>query len=430
MTFKVADLVNSGNFIVQTVEAKVGQNGSFMDVTDEMSLEISEDCSVYVRVTDTNGNVYEKNKAIKCFDKIKPTLNAAVSDGLLTVQALDRDSGIKVIYVNGYEFKDVTNGTLQVRLSQFEAGYEYFTIQAMDNVGNVSDIYKTKNPYYKAEGDQSQDNPASQLPVSAAATAPASATAPVTEHMKVDANGNMIISDQADTSPGNKTPAEQKKEEFAKADAEEAALAAGENVQTDKSRGKEFYTIEAASGKVFYLVIDRDGENELVYFLTEITENDLLNVTTDNSETLPKNSAALESAIPTDDALPNNNTEVTEPEPEPAGEVTEEPADTEEPAEEPVEEPKKNNPWAAYIIIGVLSVIAIAGGYYFKVLSHRNDEDFVEDEDEEEDEEYETGYVEKESDEEDYFGNPAADWDMDEVADTIDADTDTVNDEE
>lgn len=30
----------------------------------------------------------------------------------------------------------------------------------------------------------------------------------------------------------------------------------------------------------------------MVYFLTEITENDLLNTTSDNSETLPKNSAA------------------------------------------------------------------------------------------------------------------------------------------
>ncbi len=48
----------------------------------------------------------------------------------------------------------------------------------------------------------------------------------------------------------------------------------------------------------------------MVYFLTEVTENDLLNVTANNSETLPKNSAALESAIPvTEGALPNNNGE-------------------------------------------------------------------------------------------------------------------------
>lgn len=77
-------------------------------------------------------------------------------------------------------------------------------------------------------------------------------------------------------------------------------------------KGKEFYTIQTTSEKVFYLVIDRDGEDEKVYFLTEISENDLLNTTTDNSETLPKNSAALESAIPTkDSALSNNNADTT-----------------------------------------------------------------------------------------------------------------------
>ena len=59
----------------------------------------------------------------------------------------------------------------------------------------------------------------------------------------------------------------------------------------------------------------------MVYFLTEDTENDLLNVTADNSETLPKNSAALESAIPVaEGALPNNNGEQ-----ETEEELTEEP---------------------------------------------------------------------------------------------------------
>ena len=62
----------------------------------------------------------------------------------------------------------------------------------------------------------------------------------------------------------------------------------------------------------------------MVYFLTEVTENDLLNVTADNSETLPKNSAALESAIPVSEgALPNNNGEQ-----ETEEELTEEPDGT------------------------------------------------------------------------------------------------------
>ena len=172
--------------------------------------------------------------------------------------------------------------------------------------------------------------------------------------------------------------------------------------------GKEFYTIEAASGKVFYLIIDRDGEEELVYFLTEITENDLLNVTTDNSETLPKNSAALESQIPiTESALPNNNTDYEEThEVETPTETPEEPEEPteEEPKEEPME-PVKSNPLVGYLIMGILGAGVIGAAYYFKVVKKKQDGDFVEDEDEEDDDEdYETEEEESES-EDNFFEN-------------------------
>ena len=216
--FKVEDILDTGNFAVKSVRAKIGQNGSYQDVTEDMYIEITENCSVYVLVTDANDKSYERSRSINCFDTTKPTLNAAVSEGLLTVQASDTESGIKVIYVNGYEFKDdITNGTLNIRLSQFDAGYEYFTITAMDNAGNVSEVYKTKNPYYKDPKSEDDSNPAEQLPVSAEATNPSSATATVTQHTQTDSNGNT-------TSQTPKTPEQQKKEEFARADAEEAAL--------------------------------------------------------------------------------------------------------------------------------------------------------------------------------------------------------------
>ena len=59
-------------------------------MTEEKKLRISENCTVYVLVTDQKGNTYEKNRAIKCFDTVKPTLNAAVSDGLLSIQYMIR----------------------------------------------------------------------------------------------------------------------------------------------------------------------------------------------------------------------------------------------------------------------------------------------------------------------------------------------------
>ena len=167
----VEDVAHSGNFTIKTVQAKVAQNGSWTDVTEDMYVEISENTTVYVLVTDQKGKTYEKNRYMKCFDFTKPTLNAAVSDGLLSIQAHDTDSGIKAVYVNGYEFTELTNGVLNIRLQQFDAGYQYFTISAMDNAGNMSEVYKTANPYYtdpeKADGNEK--NPAEQLPVNAQA---------------------------------------------------------------------------------------------------------------------------------------------------------------------------------------------------------------------------------------------------------------------
>lgn len=387
----VTDIAESGNFTIQTVQAKISQNGSWTDITEDMSLEISENCSIYVLVTDQKGKTYEKNRAMTCFDKEKPTLNAAVSDGLLSIKAHDTDSGIKVIYVNGYEFTDFTNGTLNIRLQQFDAGYQYFTIQAMDYAGNMSEVYKTANPYYtdpEAESDGSEENPAEQLPVDAGATKPTNATANVTEHIKVDSKGNEV-----------------KEETTGKADTEatdrESTDTEGEE---EAERGKEFYTIQTRTDKVFYLVIDRDGEEEVVYFLTEISENDLLNVTTDNSETLPKNSAALESAIPvTESALQNNNGEQTDTE-EPVEELPEdgENADTEEPGTEGEEEvpAQTESPMTTYIIIGVIAVLGIGGGYYFKVIKGKKEQFIDEDEDEEE-EIYEE--EENEDSEDDFF---------------------------
>ena len=385
----IEDVAHSGNFTIKTVQAKVAQNGSWTDITEDMYVEISENTTVYVLVTDQRGKTYEKNRYIKCFDFTKPTLNAAVSDGLLSVQTHDTDSGIKAVYVNGYEFTELTNGVLNIRLQQFDAGYQYFTISAMDHAGNMSEVYKTANPYYTdpEKEDSSEKNPAEQLPVNAQATKPSSATAQVTEHTKTDSDRNTV---------SELSPAEQKKQAMAEAAASEEKEESGEKEKSET--GKEFYTIQTASEKVFYLIIDRDGEEEMVYFLTEVTENDLLNVTADNSETLPKNSAALESAIPVaEGALPNNNGEQ-----ETEEELTEEPdGDGEENTEEPEPEPEKaeENPMATYIILGVVAVIAIGGGYYFKVVRKKKEE-FLDEEDEEE--EYEDD-EENEDSEDDFF---------------------------
>ena len=158
---------------------------------------------------------------------------------------------------------------------------------------------------------------------------------------------------------------------------------------------KEFYTIQTKTDKVFYLIIDRVGNKEMVYFLTEISENDLLNVTSDNREVLPQNSIALESAIPiVDSKLSSEEKELENQEKE--------------------TESMKNSNGAkeigaikgtqkkTYLIIGVLSVIGIGVGYYFKVVKKKKDK-FMELDEEEEELVYEKENEEVEENEDNFF---------------------------
>lgn len=414
VSFKIEDIALSGNFIIESVKARIGQSGSWVDVTDTMKMEISENCSVYVLVTDSKGFTYERNRRVECFDYTKPTLNAAVSEGLLTVQAEDTQSGIDKIYVNGYEFGDIQNGTLNIRLQQFDASYENFTIKAVDKAGNVSDVYKTKNPYYKDPENEDDEDKSKELPVNANPTDNTSATATVTQHTETDSNGNTV-------SETNRTAEEQKRESMRQADEEEAAISgesedSGED-EEKSNKGKSFYTIQTANEKTFYLIIDRDGDDEMVYFLTEISENDLLNVTTDNSETLPRNSAALESAIPVKDKEPEDDDTVT------VGRVEDTEGDEETEEEPEIEEPEpvKNNN-----MIPIIAVVAIAGigiAAYFKVFRKKKEDFLDEDEDEdaeEEEEVFEPDVEEEGKSEDDAFLDGGDTYETDSVDDEDD----------
>ena len=338
------DTLMTGNFFMSSVKVKISQNGSWTDITDDMSFVVSENCSVYVMVTDKNGSTYEKNRYITCFDKTKPVLNAAVNGGLLSVQAQDSDSGVKAVYVNGYEFTELTNGVLNIRLQEFDTGYEYFTVQAMDMAGNMSDIYRVKNIYYRTEADDEEE---SVLPEDAKPTDPTDAKADVTEY--------------------------------------------------DDGSKKEFYTIQTDSEKVFYLIIDKSGENEQVYFLTEISERDLLNVTSDTKQTLPQNNAVIESAIPDDKKDEDVDVEELLEKEENADDISTESED--ETIADKADE-QNGNSIVVYIIMALAAAIGIGAGYYFKV--YKKKQEMEEDEELYEEEPYE---------------NENEDWDNFEVED-------------
>ena len=181
-------------------------------------------------------------------------------------------------------------------------------------------------------------------------------------------------------------------------------------------------------------MIDRDGEDEKVYFLTEVSEKDLLNTTTDNSETLPKNSAALESAIPTkDSALSNNNADTTGEKTQGAESVEDSTEDSTEDTSEPKEDTAKaDGSGFTYILMGIAAVAVI--GVVYVVKSKKKKENFIdEDEDEDElDEDYDyEDEDEAEQDSDEAFLNGGDDTESEDTGENDSEDnSDNDNDEE
>lgn len=370
---QVEDAAGSGSFSVAKVEARISKNGSWLDVTQEREVTVTGNCSVYVRVTDQNGQTYTQSRYIECFDQTKPTLSAAANNGVLIIRGTDEGSGVAAIYVNGNEFTELTDNTLKVRLQRADTSYQYFTLQVRDNAGNLSEIYQVANPYYEnpdavsnpSDGTGTEENNNS-LPVDASPTAPTSATATVTDYQ----------STVSGTSSGETETTEQPDTEIAISDTgTDTGRIQGDIISSTVKGGKEFYTIRTKSGKIFYLIVDMDKTDDNVYLLTEVSENDLLNFTDTDTVTLPQNQAVMESSLPL---------EIVEQEPE-----------TEPEEKEPEEEAKPAEKTAnnsGTILLMVLALVGVGGGYYFLKFVRGKKESFEYD-DEDEDEE-ETAYEE------------------------------------
>ena len=146
---------------------------------------------------------------------------------------------------------------------------------------------------------------------------------------------------------------------------------------------RQFITFKTKSGKTFHIIINYDEEGQNVMLLTEVSEDDLLNMV--EAKEKPK---------------------------EEVKKIEEVPPPTEETKEEPLkEEPKKKEESKGagiYIFLGLLAMAVVGAGYYFKIYKKKqeaseDDEDYneLEDDYESEDnvEEPEEIHVEEEQEE-------------------------------
>lgn len=341
------------------VEAKIERNGSPEDLTDAFAgggrvyVTISENCTVYVTVTDQDGKTTTKSRYIECFDRTAPTVKTGIGGRVLRVEASDELSGVEAIYIDGERFTDLTNGSLDIPLRDLGDDYDQFSIQAVDGARNKSKTVQVKNPNYKAPStNKNEDKPTTSTPAPCPTPTPTPAPTPAPETSTPPISGSTVKPTGGGTSKPTggssggssavkptETPEPEKENEPNPFTPEGSGEVVDNATDGD---GKEFFTITTADESVFYLVIDRQRETENVYFLNAVTIADLEALAVSNGEELPGTVA------PTPEPTP-------EPEPEPTPEP--------EPAPEP--EPKPN---AAPLLLG-LAVLLIGGGagWYFKI---------------------------------------------------------------
>lgn len=118
-----------------------------------------------------------------------------------------------------------------------------------------------------------------------------------------------------------------------------------DNKETDKysADARQFITFKTKNGKTFHLIINHDEQGENVMLLTEVSEDDLLNMV--EAKEKPK--------------------EV----------VKEEPVKQEKTEEAKPEKKEETSSMGTYILLVLVTLGALGAGYYFKVVKKKEDKE-------------------------------------------------------
>lgn len=146
---------------------------------------------------------------------------------------------------------------------------------------------------------------------------------------------------------------------------------------------RQFVTFTTKNGKTFHLIINHDEDSENVMLLTEVSEDDLLNMVETKEEPVKDEPVKIE-------------------EPEPA-------------VEEPVKQEEPSNA-GTYLLVGLVIAGVLGAGYYLKVVKGKENNElagFEEDDDDYYYSEAEDDYID--SDEDDYVDDEEEDIDSEDL---------------
>ena len=127
-----------------------------------------------------------------------------------------------------------------------------------------------------------------------------------------------------------------------------------------KSDSRQFITFKTKDEKMFYLIIDHDKEQDNVKLLTDVKESDLESLVKEKDKT------SVVKQEETQVNLDKSNETIKQ-------------------EEVKKEEPKTKNSLGSYIVLGVVILVIIGIGYYFKVVKPKKDKEKYNEEEEEDD---------------------------------------------
>ncbi len=269
------------------------------------AVELRENATIHVSITDRAGNVQAKSEAISCFDSTPPTVKAGVSGEVICIEATDSISGVAAVYVNGHKLK-YSGTTLDANIREYADGRQQIAIYAVDLAGNVSQKVYVKNPFYGRDDGGSSGNDsrpsATKKPSSGGArTTPKPTTTPMptdvpqatmqpqtTAAPDIDALYALLAQLAGGAETGEPT--------------EGKPFSMGGNMKTvdllySKATNKQFITVQTRKGETYYLVIDydkpldKDGEQYETYFLNLVDDRDLFGVVSKDEQPTPEPTA-------------------------------------------------------------------------------------------------------------------------------------------
>ena len=123
-----------------------------------------------------------------------------------------------------------------------------------------------------------------------------------------------------------------------------------ENTNRIESDSRQFITFKTKDEKMFYLIIDHDKEQDNVKLLTDVKESDLESLVKEKDKTPVVKQEDLQVNLDKSD-------------------------ETIKQEEVKKEEPKTKSSLGSYIILGIVILVIIGIGYYFKVVKPKKDKE-------------------------------------------------------